>query len=62
MKNKDRYELPRLSVQVLWHIDGCGKKTRMKTIKIFYDGILVSEEVTSKDSLQYFFEWAEMEK
>lgn len=62
MKNKDRYELPRLSVQVLWHIDGCGKKTQMKTIKIFYDGILVSEEVTTMDSLQYFFAWGEREK
>ena len=61
MKNKDRYDLPRLGIEVLWHIDGCGKKTNMKTIQIFYDGELISEEITTKDSLKYFFEWAERE-
>ena len=34
MKNKDRYDLREIDVNVLWTINGCGKKVSPRIIEI----------------------------
>lgn len=63
MKNKERYYLNDLSVDISYLTNGCGKKIEGQLyITIKEKEKIISAEVTNKKPIDYLFGWLEKEE
>lgn len=63
MKNKDKYDLNNLSVDIGYLTNGCGKKIEGKLyITIKENGKRIRAEETNLKPIEYLFKWLETEE
>ena len=52
MKNKDKYNLRKITIKPKYNINGCGKKITSKFwIDVYYDYELVAKNVVAKEHI-----------
>ena len=62
MKNKEKYDLTKLTVRSFYMVDGCGRKIDGKSrVDIEYDGELVASRQTKENVIDCVFKWLEEE-
>jgi len=63
MKNKDKYDLTKLTIKPKYMVTGCGKRlTRKYWINIYQDNKLIAKDVECKEhTLPALMSWLEEE-
>lgn len=62
MKNKDKYDLSKLSVHELFQVNGCGKKIpSSRSVQIKHRGQTIAEIKTQESMFYTLMRWLEQE-
>ena len=62
MKNKNKYDLTKLSIHELFQVNGCGKKIpSSRTVQIKHRGQTIAEVKTQDSLLFALMRWLEQE-
>ena len=62
MKNKDKYDLSSLSVNISYLTDGCGKKAdNLRYISIKHENKVIFSETVADKPMEAILQWLEQE-
>ena len=62
MKNKDKYDLTKLEIQLGYMTNGCGRKLESPVyVTIMHEGEQVLTEATSMNPFRFLMNWLERE-
>lgn len=60
MKNKNKYDLTKLTADVTYKINGCGKIIPGERIVVLlYEGKKIEKKEIKEDATRYLFDWLE---
>ena len=60
MKNKNKYDLTKLTADVAYKINGCGKIIPgERIVSLLYEGKKIEKKEIKEDVTRYLFDWLE---